>query len=666
VSDPSRNRILLLGWDGADWKIIKRLLDAGEMPHLATVIEDGVMGNLASLPPMLSPMLWTTVATGKRADKHGVHGFLEPRPDGQGIRPVSSTSIRVATLWKILAAHGRQSAVVGWYGTHPADRVGGTVVSDLVARAHGRDFESWPLPPGSVAPDELRELAADLRVHPGEVDADQLLYFVPRALEIDQRTDRRLRTLARLIAQCATTHAAGTYLAERGDWDLLGVYYETIDRMCHHFMPFHPPRMEQIAPDDFERYRDVVDQCYRFHDLMLGRYLQLVGPETTVVIVSDHGFHSDHLRPRAARDAWGQPVQWHRRYGILVARGPGIRRDQLVFGASLLDVAPTVLAMLGLPIGRDMEGRVLTQMFDPPVAPSYVESHDALATGGGADAAEDDPWAAQEAIAQLVALGYVDAPPADVARAIDQVTAEKLLNLAEVHLSARDHPRAIETLEELLRRRPGDVVGRGRLAQAHLELGHVDECRRLVDDLLAGQPDSHWANVARGLMHFRQREWAEALASFLRVERDAPEMPTLHYRMGVVHLQQEQWAEARRAFETALELDGDDAGAYDGLGLALYRQEQHEQAIEAFMRSIALLYRQPLVHFHLGVALAATGRLDAAVDSLERALAWAPDLAAAHESLAGIHRARGDAERAVRHLSLAQTIRRAPESPDRN
>jgi tetratricopeptide (TPR) repeat protein len=84
------------------------------------------------------------------------------------------------------------------------------------------------------------------------------------------------------------------------------------------------------------------------------------------------------------------------------------------------------------------------------------------------------------------------------------------------------------------------------------------------------------------------------------------------------------------------------------------------------MRSIALLYRQPLVHFHLGVALAATGRLDAAVDSLERALAWAPDLAAAHESLAGIHRARGDAERAVRHLSLAQTIRRAPESPDRN
>ena len=73
-------RVLLIGWDAADWKVAAPLVDAGKMPNLEKLINSGVMGNLATLYPVLSPMLWTSIATGKRAYKHGVHGFAEPDP----------------------------------------------------------------------------------------------------------------------------------------------------------------------------------------------------------------------------------------------------------------------------------------------------------------------------------------------------------------------------------------------------------------------------------------------------------------------------------------------------------------------------------------------------------------------------------------------------------
>jgi len=76
----SKRKVLLVGWDSADWKVINPLLDAGKLPHLEQLIDGGIIGNLATLYPILSPMLWTSIATGKRPMKHGIHGFAEPDP----------------------------------------------------------------------------------------------------------------------------------------------------------------------------------------------------------------------------------------------------------------------------------------------------------------------------------------------------------------------------------------------------------------------------------------------------------------------------------------------------------------------------------------------------------------------------------------------------------
>lgn len=651
-------RVLLLGWDGADWQIIQPLLDAGHMPHLERLINGGVMGNLATLKPILSPMLWTSIATGKRADRHGVYGFIEPRADGQGVRPVSCTSLQAQTLWSILSGREMRSAVVGWYASHPAGRAGGTVVSNYFRHAHGENFEQWPFDPAAVAPASLHEVMQDLRAHPADLAFEQLQFFIPEAGRIDQKKDRRLETLARYLAECATVHAAGTYLAEQTDWDLLAVYYDTIDRLGHEFMGYRAPKMAHVSDADFEIYRHVLDRSYIYHDLMLGRYLQLTGPETTVMIVSDHGFFSGHLRPAPLKEAsQPPPLMCHRPFGIFVAGGPGLKKDELVFGASLLDVAPTVLALLGLPVARDMEGRVLP-IFAAPVEPEFIETYE-TAEGreeSSGETGDEDPWAAQEALKQLVALGYVEAPPENAAKAVEVAEVQKLANLAEVHLAKREPGKAAALLEELLQRQPKNSQAKLQLAQCRLSLGEIEGCQNLVDEVFKNEPQSPWALNAYGLIEFARGKWTQALEHFRQAAAAAPALPQIQRQIGATCLRLGKLAQAEAAFRKSLDLEGDNPATYDSLGMALYRQKKYAEAEECFLRSLGCLYHQPLVQFHLGIALAAQGKLTPAVQSLQRALEFNPNLKEAHKVLIKVYRAQGHEALAHYHKTKAQEL----------
>src|SRR5256885_285767 len=163
------NRLLLIGWDAADWKVIKPLLDAGQMPHLASLVAGGVHGNLATIYPALSPMLWTSIATGKRPYKHGIHGFSEPLPDGSGVRPITILSRKTKAVWNILNQTGHRSIVVGWWPSHPAEPINGVMVSNHFEQVVGEPDRMSPLLAGAVHPGSLAALLADLRVNPTEL-----------------------------------------------------------------------------------------------------------------------------------------------------------------------------------------------------------------------------------------------------------------------------------------------------------------------------------------------------------------------------------------------------------------------------------------------------------------------------------------------------------------
>src|SRR3569832_2704079 len=111
-------RLLLVGWDAADWKIIDPLLVKREMPNLARIVSGGARGNLATVLPPLSPMVWTSIATGKRAYKHGIHGFTEPTEDGLSVRPISNLGRKPKAFWNILNQEGLRPIVVGWWPSH--------------------------------------------------------------------------------------------------------------------------------------------------------------------------------------------------------------------------------------------------------------------------------------------------------------------------------------------------------------------------------------------------------------------------------------------------------------------------------------------------------------------------------------------------------------------
>src|SRR5262245_66281212 len=119
-----------------------------------------------------------------------------------------------------------------------------------------------------------------------------------------------------------------------------------------------PPKMDMVTEAEYAKYKDVVATYYRYQDRLLGEVLANLSPDTTVIVLSDHGFQSGGSRPRDDPPyIEGKPGLWHRRYGILIMSGPTIKPGRLDTTA-LLDVAPTVLYLTGLPIPADMPGRV--------------------------------------------------------------------------------------------------------------------------------------------------------------------------------------------------------------------------------------------------------------------------------------------------------------------
>ncbi|MGD0570187.1 MAG: alkaline phosphatase family protein [Candidatus Sulfotelmatobacter sp.] len=694
MGEPLAKKVLLIGWDAADWKLINPLLDQGLMPTLDDFVNQGVIGNLATLRPILSPMLWNSIATGKRPDKHGILGFMEPDPQTGGVRPTTSTSRKVKALWNILTQRGYKTHVLGWFAGHPAEPINGISVSDLFPYAVGPLGKDWPLPPGAVHPEIMREKFARLRMHPAEVTEAAILPWIPRAAEIDQEKDKGLQTFAKILSENCSIHNAATWILQNEPWDFLAVYYNAIDHFCHGFMHYHPPRMKGILEEKFEIYKDVVNNAYRFHDMMLQTLLDLAGPDVTVLLVSDHGFHSDHLRPRGIPMEPAGPAVQHRQFGIICMKGAQIRQDERIYGATLLDVTPTILTLFGLPVGEDMDGRVLVQAFEKPPAITRILSWENEAGDCGMHPADlrMDPAAAQAVLQQFVALGYIQPPSENQAKAVETAVREQQYNLARVYLDSRRYRDALPIFEELKKKSPDQARFVQHLAQCYLALGRRSEAKALLEQLVtleskaaapAGpevkaleppaqqdpevskpepQPEPKprpWADLLMGVIHFEEGDMDAALVSLLKAEQADPRLPDLHLRIGETYLRQRQTENAERAFQRALEIDGDSPEAHLGLAVVRLRQRRNEEAAEQALLAVGLQHFLPLGHFYLGVALARLAHRERAALAFETALSMVPGLVAAHRWLAALYmQPGGDLEKAVRHREIFLRMRR--------
>ena len=655
-------KVLLIGWDGADWEHINPLLDEGLLPTLNSLIDQGTIGNLATLQPVLSPMLWNSVATCKFADKHGIHGFVEPDKQNGGARPFSSSSRRTKALWNIFSQNDIRSNVINWWASHPAEKINGFVATNLINGINFDPEKGWVVTPGTMHPAEKEKEYGRCKFFPNEMLAEHIVPFIPKAAEIDQEKDPRLMAFAKTFAEMMTTHSIATVAMEYEPWDFMAVYYTGIDHFSHGFMQYHPPKMENLPDKDFEMYKDVIKGAYRFHDMMLERLLQLAGEDTTVILCSDHGFQSGAFRPTGTPREPAGPAVWHRQYGILVMKGEGIKKDERIYGASLIDVGPTILNLYGLPIGDDMDGRPLVEAFEDPREISTIPSWDDVAGESGMHSGDEVMGSKQseELLKQFVALGYIDDLGDNKEKAAESAEIENKYNLARCLMWQSKNDEALKLLEEIVRRAAWESRFIVQLADCYFRAGYLKQAAAVLESAF----DLEKTNVNQVIIIYAQikialGELEEGMKYLLLASRRSPRFPSLHVQIGDVFAKRRLWDEAEKSYRKAIKLDPDFARGYQGLAHVFIRKGKDQEAADAALTAVGLLHRLPSAHVSLGVAMARAKDFERAAMAFQTAARFAPRSITAHRWLSKIYDLLGKKSLASRHRQEVMLLNEA-------
>jgi tetratricopeptide (TPR) repeat protein len=584
-------------------------------------------------------MLWTSIATGKRADKHGICGFTEPLPDASGIGPVRSTSRKCKAIWNILTQSGLKSNIVGWFATNPAEPINGVMITDQFLRPPSKGEFPEMLPTGTIYPPGLAQPAATLRVPVDSLTAEDLFPFIPRLADIDLKKDDRPLKLARRLARAATVQNIATALIQSEPWNLMGVYYDAIDQFGHEFMPYHPPRMNGVSESDFELYQDVMRGCYRFHDMMLQALLQYVDAETTVVLISDHGYECGRRRPPLEQGKQ-DPEGCHRPFGVVCLKGPDLKKNDRLYGASILDVTPTILTLLGLPIGMDMDGRPWLEAFAKPVKPERIFSWEEVCddqAGLHTGHSRQDPAEAAQAIEQLVELGYIAAPAADVRQTIRNTIRCNKMNLVRSLVGTPQEGKALPLLKELLSEDNTDQWSVLTLARCQIRLGKLPAARLLLEATAPATQQSSQVQLIFAELAFAEGNPAAALNHLQAAGRAGGDEPLLCNQLGRAHIQLKRWDDAAAAFEKSLAVEPENPAAFDGLASVHLERGEPGSAVEKALQAVGLIHFFPEAHFHLGAGLERLGKAGEAIMAFETALGMGYRTELLHRRLAKLY-----------------------------
>ncbi|HEV8336192.1 MAG TPA: tetratricopeptide repeat protein [Candidatus Polarisedimenticolia bacterium] len=671
---PLRRKVVVIGVDSFDWRIIDPLIAQGRMPNLAQLVARGVRANLRTLRPILSPVIWTSIATGMKPARHGIVDFVVTARDTGELVPVTSAMRQVPALWTLLSRQGIDVTVVAWWATWPAETVRGSIITDRIAfqlfeDARQDDWKSADpaknrgktYPPGLM--DEVRPLIKA----PGEVTDGEVAAFLPRRTLPPSLTPEQKDLLNRfrtVLAAGATYHAVALQRLREAGTPLTMIYYEGPDTTAHLFMKYRPPLLAGTRRADLELFGAIVDRYYELQDRYIGEILAAAGAEADVLLVSDHGFKAGSDRPPDSDSTIekGQAAEWHAPIGVLAMAGPDVRRGSSLAAASVLDVAPTVLALFGLPAARDMDGQPLTEAFEP----AFLERHPVawIDSYGGARSAPSASTPAASAgdaalIEKLRSLGYIGE---------DRLTAHN--NRGIMAMDEGDVDAAVADFEKALASVGGDAGGmiRANLARAWMKKGDLAQARRYVDQALAEDPRNKSAIVMLAGILSKQGDEAgaerelrraialdptltlahsmlgellqrrgsldAALAEFRKVVEIAPLSPVEFNSIGNIHRKRGEVDRAMEAYREALRCDAQYVGAYNNLGLCLQEKGRLDEAKALYEKALAIRPENPILRNSLGTLLALQKDKSAAIAEFERAVKADPDWPVAQGNLA--------------------------------
>jgi len=384
---------MVVGIDGAEWAVLNPLLERGRLPNLAGLIESGAASGLRSLEPkQKSPVIWTTIATGKYPEKHGISDYADPS-EGR----LFTSNVRTArTFWDILGEEGRRVTVVGWLVSWPAEPVNGCVVTDYFRFPPKPDR---PLPERLTYPDDLLGEIEPLRVNPDEVSDGDVTRFVEldrvfnpeeaQRLPVPEMlaemrginaVERMIGSLRDFIAADRTFLGVARHLMTRRPTEITVVYLRGVDSTSHKFWPAaHPGEVGfEVSRSEAGVFGNTLERYYEYADEMLGELVEAFGEGGTVIVCSDHGFEG----PKPGRLPGG--IRDHGPVGVLVMAGRDVRSGIRIPEQRVEDIAPTILALYGLPVADDMDGSVIEEA----LTDEFLEAHPVRRTGSYERAAE--------------------------------------------------------------------------------------------------------------------------------------------------------------------------------------------------------------------------------------------------------------------------------------
>ncbi len=500
-SQPSQ-KVFVLGIDGLTFDLLIPWASEGKLPNFQRLLEEGSSTQLISSVPPSSPPAWTSAVTGVNPGKHGIFGFVKGASQKDGKQELdfyTSRDRRADPLWVILTESGRRSVVVNVPCSSPPDQIRGVMISGF-PHTSLTNFTSPPEYRYKI-PNYRKDIYGQLVT----VDGEQVFLD-----DINDIMDRRAEVIMTLLRE--------------EPWDLFFAVFTITDRVQHYFWKFMDPRHPNWDTQKAEQFGDAILETYQRVDDFLGKLREQLDEETTLLVMSDHGFgpvyqmiNGEHFiagvelpedfalqaadnfgakfhivttqtppydqrtlenyslsreiverELKALRDpATGRRViqtvytrdelyqgphlglapdvlglenegylfwNWnktddgavfpardhpvfrrffsafHKMNGVLAMAGAHTRRGINNYDAHIMDIAPTVLYLLGEPIPADMDGMILSE----PIDPGYVRQHplDARWDRPGRPAGTPDMIDSTEAVnafieEQLRAIGYV-------------------------------------------------------------------------------------------------------------------------------------------------------------------------------------------------------------------------------------------------------------------
>lgn len=601
------SRVVVFAIDGADWDLLTELSDDGRLPNIKALAQGGTTASPQTIQPTVSPMVWTTVATGLTPDRHGVLDYT----DWSQHAPVDGYTRRAPAVWDIADAFGRIAHVTDWWTAWPPA---------------ARESVFFDAPVGinasAIYPADLAPRVQPLIVPADTVNYDQVHRFLNvTAAEFDASVrggDAKdpVNIFRGVLAKTWTDHRVALNLYNdartRGREPMLTmVAWEGADAVNHLFSPFHPPYREGIDETRYRKYWPAVANYYAELDRLIGEWMNTLPRETTVMIVSAHGFRWGKARPREIPSGRAA-LSDHRNPGVFVAYGPSVAASRASHQMSIYDITPTILALLGLPKSMEMPGQVATWAFQnvQPINSVRVVSYGEFV--GDRPAGSPVRTDSKTYQAELQAIGHLNDPNRSMAplleegdapaKAAQPLSPEKwgsyaYYNNLGVELRGKGKfKEASEAFEQAIELNPDRSTPYLNLAMAYFDRQfYTDADQAFLNAIAKGLPNAEGYIVDFAAL-YRERQMVSRAIGVLAKGRELfPQSYLITANLGAALVQASRSTEGVPELERALGLQPSSTLVLNNLGIFYAKKNDYARALDYWNRSLSIQPQQPQI-----------------------------------------------------------------------